>query len=628
VSLVVIGRKVWKYKLFMTPVVALVLACSYYVLAVKGPTYESSATYILVNPPPPPLELVGRDTADNPYLRFSSKTVLVEVLARRLNSEQGREMLAKQGAGSNYTLSSSPELGLNAPMLLVTGTGKTAAGAIRTANVVGAAMTGELARMQKIRRVDTPYRIRAEAVVGAHRATLKGAGKMRVLVAVFALGTILMFVLMSTLDAFSALRSERPKPNPPRNEGEVAVAGTAVASPPRPAARVHWLDGVRGVAATFVVVHHMWSAVWPTTAPVNLGPWWLGWLLYGHMAVATFIVVSGFSLALAPMRNGGTLSGGVRRFLRRRAWRILPAYFAALVLSILISAVLLEPELSPSEIARTFGVYGLLLQDAFGSPNPNFALWSIAVEWQIYFVFPLILLIGRRTSIVTAVTITFVVVILAHAAAALGGPLDKIYGLTPQFLALFALGVLAVWLGRGDRAESMRRPLAGVVIVAFGGFVVLAVTQGSEWMAARFFWMDLLFGVGMAALLTLMYAGALAPLRRVLASRLLMWLGLFSYSLYLIHEPLTRVFQKYVFGPMDLSPVATYGVSLALGLPLILALAYGFHLVFEAPFLRHRDLSALRTMPLLRQLPKRRPLEVAANEMSPLGRSWPRRAES
>ena len=372
-------------------------------------------------------------------------------------------------------------------------------------------------------------------------------------------------------------------------------------SPAQGGARVQWLDGVRGVAATFVVVHHIWQTAWPSEAPVNLGPWWLGWLLYGHMAVATFIVVSGFSLALAPMRDGGTLSGGIRRFLRRRAWRILPAYWAALIVSILITAVLLEPELSSGEIARTFGVYGLLLQDAAGSPNPNFALWSIAVEWQIYFVFPLILLIGRRTSVVTAVSIAAAMVILAHTAAGLGGPLDKIHGLTPQFLALFALGVLAVWLGGGDQAERMRRPVAGVAVVALGSFVLLAATQGSEWMVSRFFWMDLLFGVGVACLLTLMYAGAIVPARRVLASRALTWLGLFSYSIYLVHEPLTRVFHKYVFGPMDLSPLATFGLSLALGLPVILALCFGFHLVFEAPFLRHRSLSALRTMPILRR---------------------------
>src|SRR4029077_14972502 len=100
-----------------------------------------------------------------------------------------------------------------------------------------------------------------------------------------------------------------------------------------------------------------------------------------------------------------------------------------------------------------------------------------------------------------AVASTAVVVILAHAAAGFGGLLHKINGLTPQFLALFALGVLAVWIGAGDRIQRLRRPLAGVAVGALGAFVLLAATKGSEWAAAKLFWMDLLFGVGVASLL-------------------------------------------------------------------------------------------------------------------------------
>ena len=88
-------------------------------------------------------------------------------------------------------------------------------------------------------------------------------------------------------------------------------------------------------------------------------------------------------------------------------------------------------------------------------------------------------------------------------------------------------------------------------------------------------------------------------------SRLALWLGLFSYSIYLVHDPLVGMLNKYVFGPMDLAPLATFGLTVAVGLPVILACCYGFHLLFEAPFLRHRDLSALRTMPIVRLLRQR-----------------------
>lgn len=361
----------------------------------------------------------------------------------------------------------------------------------------------------------------------------------------------------------------------------------------------------------FVVLHHIWLTTWPTF-PTNTGPWWLGWLLYGHMAVAIFIVVSGFSLALAPMSKGGTLSGGVRHFLRRRAWRILPAYWAALILSLVVTAVLLQPDLGPGAIGKSLAVHGLLLQDVVGSQSPNGALWSIAIEWQIYFIFPLILWLGRLTSLATAVLLTVVVVLLAHGVAGIGGPFEKIDGLTPQFLALFALGALAVQLGNSDSAAKLRGPLAAMALVALVAFVLIAATQGAEWVVARFFWMDLLFGLGVACLLALMHSGGSAPARGVLASRSALWLGLFSYSIYLIHAPIVGVLDKYAVGPIDLPPLASFGLMLAVGLPVILALCYGFHLLFEAPFLRQRDLSSLRSMPILRLW--RRPRRQAAGQ--------------
>lgn len=388
---------------------------------------------------------------------------------------------------------------------------------------------------------------------------------------------------------------------------------SAPASQGRGGTRVPWLDGIRGAAAIFVVLHHMWLTAYPGF-PSDNGPWWLGWLLYGHMAVAVFIVVSGFSLALVPMNNGGKLPGGIRRFVRRRAWRILPAYWAALILSIVLTAGLIRPDLGAASIGRTFAVHGLLLQDMVGSDTPNGALWSIAVEWQIYFVFPLILLVGRFTRPAIAVALTAVAVLAAHTVASIGPPFDKIDHVTPQFLALFALGVLAVHLGTGERGAALRRPLCALALVAFAAFVALALVEGSEWVVSNFFWMDLLFGIGVAGALTLMHAGGAAPVRRVLASRIAIFLGLFSYSIYLIHDPLLSVLSHYAFGPLGLPPLEMFAVTLVVGFPLILAVCYGFHLLFEAPFLRHRDFGSIRDSSIGRFLLPRRSPEFAAKE--------------
>jgi len=380
--------------------------------------------------------------------------------------------------------------------------------------------------------------------------------------------------------------------------------------------RVVWLDGVRGAAAMFVVLHHMWLAVWPRF-PSNAGPWWLGWLLYGHLAVAVFIVVSGFSLALAPLGDGGRLRGGTRRFIRRRAWRILPAYWVALVFSTVVAGWVLQTETGAGAITKAFVVHGLLLQDVIGSQAPNGAFWSIAVEWQIYFLFPLILWLARKRSVEFAVAVAVGAVVVAHLVARFGSPLDKIDHLTPQFLALFALGVLAVHLGRGERAAELRRPLGAAALVAFAAVVLLAIVEGSEWMVARFFYVDLVFGLAAACLLCTLRAGGATWIRRALGSRAGLKLGLFSYSIYLIHAPIVGALDLYVVGPMALPPLAAFFALLAIGVPVVLAVCYGFHLLFEAPFLRYRDTRSLRALPVAAlRLPRRGAAVVRSPEVA------------
>jgi peptidoglycan/LPS O-acetylase OafA/YrhL len=373
--------------------------------------------------------------------------------------------------------------------------------------------------------------------------------------------------------------------------------------------RVDWLDGVRGAAAMFVVLHHIWLASWPKF-PRNVGPWWVGWMLYGHLAVAVFIVVSGFSLTLAPMSRGASLSGGARRFLRRRAWRILPPYWAALIFSAILTWTFVQPGLGIAAITKGFLVHGLLLQDVVGSAAPNGAFWSIAVEWQIYFAFPLILWLARRTNFGTSVLCTIAVVLIARELTQLGSPLNKINHLTPQFLALFAMGVLAVHLGADGRAAKLRRPLTAAGLIAVGAFVAVAVIEGSVWVVDRYFWIDLLFGTGIACMLAVMHGGGAARARHVLASPEALRLGLFSYSIYLLHGPLVGLIDVRVLAPFHLAPLVKFGWLLVIGIPVILVVCYGFHLMFEAPFLHRRDRGALLAIPGAGLLRGRRQLPV------------------
>src|ERR1700733_8385050 len=104
---------------------------------------------------------------------------------------------------------------------------------------------------------------------------------------------------------------------------------------PPPRRRLAGLDGVRGLAALYVVVYHVTLRAFPGYPDAG-APFWVGWFSYGRFAVLVFIVLSGFSLALTPARDGWRLDG-IAAYARRRARRILPAYWAALAFSLAVA---------------------------------------------------------------------------------------------------------------------------------------------------------------------------------------------------------------------------------------------------------------------------------------------------
>lgn len=361
--------------------------------------------------------------------------------------------------------------------------------------------------------------------------------------------------------------------------------------------RLAGLDGIRGVAALFVVLHHCWLLSFPGF-PTNNGPLWTGWLVYGHLAVAVFIVLSGFSLAVAPARSGWRLRG-LRQFAHRRAWRILPPYWPALLFSLVIGWTLAaQPGEGPPTV-KSVVVYGLLLQDVLGAPSPNGAFWSIAIEAQLYLALPLLLLLVRRVHPLAMLGgVTALVALIGVLAP--GVPAVALFmRFTPQFAALFALGVVAAWV-LTDPARWRRVPLPWLALGAAVPPITLIAIMGPEWTVAHYFWVDLACGPAIALLLASFATGRPARLASALDTRPLRGLGSFSYSLYLTHAPIVVAIHQWVVAPR-FAGVAGFVVMLALAAPISVVFARLFAAAFELPFQRHRNWLALRTAVLPRR---------------------------
>ena len=358
--------------------------------------------------------------------------------------------------------------------------------------------------------------------------------------------------------------------------------------------RFAFLDGLRGLAALYVVLHH--AAVEIPEWKLHKGPK-LVWAAFshGHYAVAVFIVLSGFCLTLPVARDPqGRLRGGFLSYLGRRARRILPTYYAALVFCVLMVA--LSPSLQnpgPSRWMHALPVFGTgvvlshlalvhnLWAGWFFKIDPP--AWSVATEWQIYLLFPALLALRRRAG--SAATVAAGLAFgwaLAWLSVPFGQP--ALWMLCPWYVGLFAMGMAAAVACTSGARLGGSRPLAWAfaALVALVGPLLLDPAHRDIMM------IDPIVGA-VSALLIVACArraaeGRSSRLLRLLESRRALSLGSVSYSLYLIHFPLLSL-AAATMRARGLGAETQLILMLGVASPLCVLAARVFHRAFERPFL-------------------------------------------
>lgn len=361
--------------------------------------------------------------------------------------------------------------------------------------------------------------------------------------------------------------------------------------PPR--LRLHHVDGLRALAALIVYLNHAYAQAALSDTLSFAFPYSLARfsMVAGHLSVTVFIVLSGFCLTLPVVDQGGMLRGGIKEFLKRRARRILPPYYAAVALCLLmIFTVIGKPTGSlwdfPLHVDRVALIAHLaLVQDLFATSRINYVFWSIAVEWHIYFLVPLLVWAWRRFGAVQVV----LGALLVGYAIRVGFGDTRIMRMHPQFLGMFAFGMLAAHVARSPEARLVKLRESNVwfwlALAGFGVAVGLSVFWGVRGSEKHFYLLDFPVGVLATSLLVASSRPVPSALTRLLSFRPLVAIGTFSYSLYLIHAPFLQLIWQYVLLPLKLSSELQFA-GLMLGLPLVLGVAYVFFLAFEAPFLR------------------------------------------
>jgi len=348
--------------------------------------------------------------------------------------------------------------------------------------------------------------------------------------------------------------------------------------------KLDFADGLRALAAIAVTVYH--AALFTGGSGEFLGTFPIaGRLLgFGTLAVPVFIVLSGFVLMLPVVRSGSLdLRGGFRDYIRRRARRILPPYFVSL--AIFAAVIVFIPAMQTGHgteweskvpitpggaLSHLFLVHNLNPAWIYQINGPA---WSVATEWQIYFLFPLVLLpLWRRFGPVVAVS----AMVALGITIALLVPISA--GAHPWFLGLFAMGAGAAWM-----AEHVQLARAGLwatlaAIIA----LTLTVTVRVSWVY------ESACGIAIALLLyqltTRARDGLPSPIGRLLSSRPLVRIGTGSYSLYLVHSPVLAA-GNIALLDVDMPYPARLAAMLLLVLPLSWLVGWIFFHFVERHFL-------------------------------------------
>lgn len=298
----------------------------------------------------------------------------------------------------------------------------------------------------------------------------------------------------------------------------------------------------------------------------------------GHSGVGLFIVLSGFILSLGAIGN----SIDYKSFLIARIFRIYP------MLTVCLLAAIHATPTNLSSLLTSFFPLNIA-----GAKANNFAamFWAVAVEFQCYLVFPLLIAISNRHGSRHLVQIVAVALVLRLLAIFADGanPRDLSYWTVIGRIDQFCIGMIAarLYVGRNLTAMSAwwflpASALAALVLWKFnrlGGWPLV-----SAWKTV---WPTIEGTVWAGFIVTYIAAGRLLPSR---LGRLGAKLGEISYSLYLVHFVVLAaiITAKLYVTPTGNGYYDALATTFLVALPLAVLIATLTYSTIELPFLRLR----------------------------------------
>ena len=360
------------------------------------------------------------------------------------------------------------------------------------------------------------------------------------------------------------------------------------------------IDGLRAIAVGSVLVYH----AFPTA------------LMGGFIGVDIFFVISGFLITTIILQSLAAGDFSYRDFYARRIRRIFPALIVVLFATLCAGWYLLLSDEFAELGKQTVGGAAFVANfvfwgesgyfDTAAETKPLLHLWSLGIEEQFYIFWPLLLGLAWRKGwpivrvVLAVAAVSFIVnVVTVHPL-----PAASFYSPASRFWELMVGGILACMRLKPPAPSAWRSHLQSVLGV---GLIVLGLVMIRSNKSFPGWW-ALLPTLGAVSCIA---AGPNGVLNKyLLSNRVMVWIGLISYPLYLWHWPLLAFVRIVEADPLHPSPVyracamvaavllawATYrfverhtrsrsgtGVLKALGAGMVLIAALGTAIFFGVP---------------------------------------------
>lgn len=322
-------------------------------------------------------------------------------------------------------------------------------------------------------------------------------------------------------------------------------------NPQKPASRLHFLDGLRGIAILLVLLFHAYSNNWIGVLPYHDQYDYITLFHFGRYGVQLFFIISGFVIAMTLEKCKSFWD-----FMYRRWLRLFPAMLVCSII-ILLSAPLFTARpygaprlidllpgvtfIEPEFFRITFGYYQKILEGSF---------WTLFVEMKFYILAGLLYFtMGAKKMIAILVAMFFSSIVLEfaspHLPAEIAGQLNTIYKyLNYQHYGWFATGALFYQYHRYKNIKYwIMAVLLGLVAArCLGGLPSKSMTVAST--------IVFLFALSLISI----------SLQKILSNKALVFVGFISYPFYLMHEQamismITQVHDTYPNVPGYLLPL-------------------------------------------------------------------------